>query len=191
MRLLTFTTAAALALMPLMAAAGSDDDPITASLEAAMEAYADGDLQYALDELAYAQQLLNAMKAEGLAEYLPAPMDGWTMSLNDEAGAAMGFMGGGTIAQGEYSGPGGSFTVTLMADSPMVTSMGAMLGNSALMASMGTIYRVNRVSFVEQNGDLSGLVANRILVQAENGDVETMIAHLETMDFRDMQNFGQ
>ncbi len=191
MRLLTLTTAAALALMPLTVQAGSDDDPITASLQAAMDAYADGDLQYALDELAYAQQLLNAMKAEGLADYLPAPMEGWTMSLNDDAGAAMGFMGGGTIAQAEYTGPGDSFTVTLMADSPMVTSMGAMLGNSALMASMGTIYRVNRVSFVEQNGDLSGLVANRILVQAENGDIDTMIAHLETMDFREMQNFGQ
>jgi len=191
MRLLTLATAAALALMPLTVEAGSDDDPITASLQAAIEAYADGDLQYALDELAYAQQLLNAMKAEGLADYLPAPLEGWTMSLNDDAGAAMGFMGGGTIAQGEYAGPGGSFTVTLMADSPMVSSMGAMLGNSALMASMGTIYRVNRVSFVEQNGDLSGLVAGRILVQAEGGDIDTMIAHLETMDFRDMQNFGQ
>ena len=191
MRLLTLATAAALALMPLTVEAGSDDDPITASLQAAIEAYADGDLQYALDELAYAQQLLNAMKAEGLADYLPAPLEGWTMSLNDDAGAAMGFMGGGTIAQGEYAGPGGSFTVTLMADSPMVSSMGAMLGNSALMASMGTIYRVNRVSFVEQNGDLSGLVAGRILVQAEGGDIDTMIAHLETMDLRDMQNFGQ
>jgi len=191
MRLLTLATAAALALMPLTVEAGSDDDPITASLQAAIEAYADGDLQYALDELAYAQQLLNAMKAEGLADYLPAPLEGWTMSLNDDAGAAMGFMGGGTIAQGEYAGPGGSFTVTLMADSPMVSSMGAMLGNSALMASMGTIYRVNRVSFVEQNGDLSGLVAGRILVQAEGGDIDTMIAHLETMDFRDMQNFGR
>jgi hypothetical protein len=191
MRLLTLATAATLAMTPLIAQAGSDNDPITASLQAAMEAYADGDLQYALDELAYVQQLLNAMKAEGLAEYLPVPMDGWTMTRNDEAGAAMGFMGGGTIAQAEYTGPGNSFTVTLMADSPMVTSMGAMLGNSALMASMGTIYRVNRVSFVEQSGDLNGLVANRILVQAENGDIETMIAHLETMDFRDMQNFGQ
>jgi hypothetical protein len=191
MRLLTLATAATLAMTPLIAQAGSDNDPITASLQAAMEAYADGDLQYALDELAYVQQLLNAMKAEGLAEYLPAPMGGWTMTRNDEAGAAMGFMGGGTIAQAEYTGPGNSFTVTLMADSPMVTSMGAMLGNSALMASMGTIYRVNRVSFVEQSGDLNGLVANRILVQAENGDIETMIAHLETMDFRDMQNFGQ
>jgi hypothetical protein len=191
MRLLTLATAATLALTPLTAQAGSHEDPITASLQAAMDAYADGDLQYALDELAYVQQLLNAMKAEGLAEFLPVPMDGWTMTRNDEAGAAMGFMGGGTIAQAEYTGPGNSFTVTLMADSPMVTSMGAMLGNSTLMASMGTIYRVNRISFVEQSGDLNGLVANRILVQAENGDIETMIAHLETMNFRDMRNFGQ
>lgn len=191
MRLLTLATAATLALVPVPSLADSHADPIATSLQNALDAYADGDLQYALDEIAYAEQLLNALKAEGLAEFLPEPMDGWTMTLNEEAGAAMGFMGGGSIASGDYSGNGDGFTITLMADSPMVTSMGAMLGNSALMASMGTIHRIGRVSFVEQDGDLNALVANRILVQAEGGDIDTMIAHLETMDFREMQNFGQ
>ena len=105
MRLLTLTTAAALALMPLTVEAGSDDDPITASLQAAMDAYADGDLQYALDELAYAQQLLNAMKAEGLAEYLPAPMEGWTMSLNDDAGPPWGSWAAAPLRRPNIPGP--------------------------------------------------------------------------------------
>ncbi len=191
MRITTLATTVLIALSPATGFADSHVDPIATSLQTAMDAYADGDLQYALDELAYAQQLLNALKADGLAGYLPEPLQGWTMILNEDAGAAMGFMGGGTIAQAEYTGPGQSFTLTLMADSPMVTSMGAMLGNSALLATMGTIHRINRVSFVEQDGDLTGLVANRILVQAENGDVATMTAHLEAMGFREMQNFGQ
>ena len=106
MRLLTLATAATLALAPVPSLADSHADPIATSLQNALDAYADGDLQYALDELAYAEQLLNALKAEGLAEFLPEPMDGWTMTLNEEAGAAMGFMGGGSIASGDYSGNG-------------------------------------------------------------------------------------
>ncbi|WP_438363026.1 hypothetical protein [Nioella halotolerans] len=43
-----------------------------------MDAYADGDVQYALDEIAYATQLLNALVTEGLQAHLPEPQEGWT-----------------------------------------------------------------------------------------------------------------
>lgn len=190
MRQTVLAAAAALALAPLPALADSHEDEITATLQSAMDAYADGDVQFALDEVAYATQLLNALVAEGLQAYLPDPLDGWTRTLDDDTGAAMGFMGGGTIARGAYSGPGQSFTITLMADSPMVTSMGAMLGNTQLMSAMGNIVRVNRQSFLDQDGSLSGLIGNRILVQAEGGDIDTMVAHLEEMDFRELMMFG-
>ncbi len=190
MRLTALATAAALALAPLPALAQDGDDEIMTTLQSAMDAYADGDIQYALDELAYAQQLLNGLVAEGLQAYLPEPLEGWTMTIDEEAGQGMAFMGGGTIARGEYTGPGQSFTITLMADNPMVTSMGAMLGNSQMMATMGRIVRINRQSFLDQDGDLSALIGNRILVQAEDGDTEVMVRHLEQMDFREMMSFG-
>ena len=38
-----------------------------------------------------------------------------------------------------------------MADNPMVTSMGAMLGNAQMMAAMGPIVRINRQSFLNQD----------------------------------------
>lgn len=155
-----------------------------------MDAYADGDVQYALDEIAYATQLLNALVTEGLQAHLPEPQEGWTMTLDEEAGAGMGVLGGGTFARGEYPGPAPSFTIALMADNPMVTSMGAMLGNTRLMSAMGSIIRVNRESFLDQDGALSGLIGNRILVEAEDGDVDTMVEHLERMDFRELMMFG-
>lgn len=102
----------------------------------------------------------------------------------------MGVLGGGTFARGEYPGPAPSFTIALMADNPMVTSMGAMLGNTRLMSAMGSIIRVNRESFLDQDGALSGLIGNRILVEAEDGDVDTMVEHLERMDFRELMMFG-
>lgn len=190
MRFTNFATAALLAVTPMAAGADSHQDVIAATLQSAVDAYATGDIQYTLDELAYAQQLLGDLVALGLQEYLPAAMDGWTMTIDGDASAGLGFMGGGTIARGDYTGPGQSFSITLMADNPMVTSLGAMLGNSQMMAAMGTIVRINRVNFLDQNGDLSALIANRILVQAENGDIDVMQSHLEMMDFRDMQNFG-
>ena len=48
------------------ALADSHEDEIMATLQSAMDAYGDGDIQYALEELAYAQQLLNGLVAEGL-----------------------------------------------------------------------------------------------------------------------------
>jgi hypothetical protein len=189
MRLTAIAAALSLAVSPLPALAESHEDEILATLQSAMTAYEDGDIQYALEELAYAQQLLNGLVAEGLQGYLPAPLDGWTMTIDNEAAQGMAFMGGGTIARGDYSGPGASFSITLMADNPMVTSMGAMLGNAQMMAAMGPIVRVNRQSFLNQDGDLSALIGNRILVQAENGDTDVMVQHLEQMDFREMMMF--
>ena len=190
MRLTAIAAAVTLAVSPLPALADSHEDEIMATLQSAMDAYGDGDIQYALEELAYAQQLLNGLVAEGLQGFLPAAMDGWTMTIDPDAAQGMGFIGGGTIARGEYCGASGCFTITLMADNPMVTSRGAMLGNAQMMAAMGPIVRVNRQSFLNQDGDLSALIGNRILVQAEDGDTDIMVQHLEQMDFREMMMFG-
>lgn len=176
---------AALLLAPLPAAA----DDITDALSAALGAYEDGDISDALGEIAYATQLLNALQAQGLANFLPEPLDGWTREVSDDVSASLGFMGGGTAAQATYQGPSGQFSITLMADNPMVASMGAMLGNAAIMSSMGQIVRINRENFLSADGDLSGLIGNRILIQAENGEEADMIAHLEQLDFDELEDF--
>ena len=186
MRALSLGLSAALAL-PLSAQA----DDITDALGAAIEAYEAGDIGGALDELAYAEQLLQGLQAEGLTAYLPTPLDGWTRTVSDAANVGLGFIGGGISAEAEYTGPGDSFTITLMADNPMVAQMGAMLGNRAMMAMMGEIVRVNRENFLNQDGEITGLIGNRILVQASGGEIDTMIAHLEQIDFGELEDFGQ
>jgi hypothetical protein len=185
------------ALTPILAAAAltlsapAQADDITDALTAAIAAYEAGEIADALDELAYAEQLLQGLQAEGLTVYLPPALDGWTREVNAEANAGMGFIGGGIIAEASYSGQGGSFTVTLMADNPMVAQMGAMLGNRAMMAMMGEIVRVNRENFLNQDGQLTGLIGGRVLVQASGGDMDTMVAHLEQIDFAELERFGQ
>lgn len=167
-------------------------DPFVEALETALEAYAEGDLQWAEDELAEAQRVLGMMKTAGLAAYLPEAPDGWTREIDDAAGGGMlGLMGGGVMASATYSGPDGRFELSLMADNPMVAQLGMMLGNMAMITQMGgQIERINRVRFLREDRSLRAIVAGRILVTAEGADPELMIPLLEEMDFRAMESFG-
>ena len=178
---------AALALTPLPATA----DDITDALNAAISAYEAGDVGDALGEIAYVTQLLNALQAEGFTAFLPPALDGWTRTESDDISATLGFMGGGTAAEATYSGPGSSFTITMMADNPMVASMAAILGNPAIMGTMGRIERIGGEMFLDADGSLATLIGGRILIQAEGGDVTEMAAHLEQIDFNALVSFGQ
>jgi len=178
---------ALLATLPVAAAA----DEVTDTLTSAIDAYESGDVQYALEELAYAQQLLQALRAEGLTGFLPPAPEGWTREIDTEMNAGLAMMGGGTGAEATYDGDGQRITVTLMADNPMVGAMAAMFSNPMLMAASGRITRVGRQKFVDQDGELTGLVDNRILVQASGGSPEDKVALLEKIDFGALAQFGR
>ncbi|NBB98713.1 MAG: hypothetical protein GVY34_11225 [Alphaproteobacteria bacterium] len=185
LKAILFATCTALVAQPAAA------DPFLDAMTAAIEAYQDGDMVYAQDELNEAQRLLAAMKADGLSAYLPDAPDGWTREIDTEANAMMAMLGGGTSANATYSGPEGSFTINLIADSPMVAQMAMMLGNNAMVTQMGgQIERINRVRFLRDDDSLQAIIANRILVQAEGADPDVTIPLLETMDFRAMESFG-
>lgn len=182
-----FIPAAVLALALLPAPALADD--ITDALNAAIEAYEAGDIQDALGEVAYATQLLNDLKSEGLAAFLPEPLDGWTRELADNPAQGLGFMGGGSAAEAAYTGPEGRFTIIMVADNPMVGAMAGMLNNPALMSTMGRIERIQGESFLDADGELSGLIGGRVLVQASGASTATMAAHLEQVDFGALADF--
>ncbi len=104
------------------------------------------------------------------------------------AGLAM--MGGGTGAEAEYSKPGAaSFTVNLTADNPMVAGMSAMIGSAAAIGA--TIERVGRQKFMIRDGEITGLIDGRILVQAKGGDLAEMLELIRTIDYRALSNFGR
>ncbi|MEQ9259362.1 MAG: hypothetical protein RIG84_09695 [Roseovarius sp.] len=167
---------------PLMA------DDIKDALESALQAYEEGDTQYAIEELDYAKQLLLAMKTDALVEFLPAAPEGWTREVNTEMNAGLSMMGGGTGAEATYEGDGQRITVTIMADNPMVTGMAGMISNAAMLG--GKIERVGREKFMVKDGEINGLIDKRILVKAAGGDEATMLGMLESMDFRGLGDFG-
>lgn len=185
MHRLTAALTAAL-LMPLPALA----DEITDALTSAQTAYAEGDIQYAIEELDFARGKLLALKTDALSAYLPDAPEGWTRTVNSEMNAGMAMMGGGVGAEARYTSADGAhgFTLTLMADNPMVASLGSVVQNATMMGLKVT--RIGRQKFVIQEGDATGLINNRILIQASGDAPELMLATLETIDFQALASFG-
>jgi hypothetical protein len=179
--------AAAVTALLALAPAPTHADEIADTIRAALEAYESGDVQYATDELAYAQQLLRELKASGLSGFLPPAPEGWTRTDDTEMSANMGFMGGGVGAKATYEKGGSRFEITLMADNPMVAAMGGMFANAAMMGMKQV--RVGRERFADQDGQLTALIANRVLVQASGAPVDVMVPVLQEIDFAGLGSF--
>ena len=77
---------------------------------------------------------------------------------------------------------------TYMADNPMVASMAGMIANPALVG--GKMVRVGRQKFVQQQDQMMALIANRILIQVTGDNTDAIMAHLESVDFKAMADFG-
>ena len=163
-------------------------DEVEDTLNSALSAYQEGDLQYALEELEFAKQLMLTMKTDALSAFLPEAPDGWTREINSDINASLGMMGGGVGAEAKYTRDGESFTLSIMADNPMVGAMSAMLGNAAAMGMK--VERVGREKFAVQDNTVQGLIDSRILVKAEGGEVPMMLKLLEEIDFRELSRFG-
>ena len=156
----------------------------------ALDAYREGDVTVAREELNYALGLLNQMKAEELAGHLPEPLEGWEREIEDAAsgGMAMSMLGGGTAATAHYRRGDEDFTLSLMADSPMVSGMAAMF--SGMASAGGRSARIQRQQFTIAEGDVQGVVGGKVLVQATgNAPVEAMQAHIEAMDLGALEDY--
>jgi len=165
-------------------------DEVTDTLSSALEAYQDGDLEYAIEELDYAKQLLQELSSQALVRFLPEAPAGWTREISeDEMTPGLAFLGGGVAAEAEYSNGTETFSLSIMADNPMVAGFGPMIANAGLMGLK--MYRVGREKFFENDGQLIALVDNRILIQAEGAPPEVMTEILERIDFSALEAFGR
>lgn len=179
------------ALLVSGAAAMAQTDEIEEGLELALEAYRAGDIAAAKEEIDYVAQLLNQMKAEGLAAFLPEPMEGWTREEGENQSAAMGIFGGGLAASATYTRDRDRVEIQLMAENQMVTSMAAMFANTATMGAMGKVRRIRRQMVLEnQQGELQAVIDNRVFVQVSgSAPAEDKLAYFEAIDLRGLKDF--
>ena len=166
-------------------------DEIEDAIAAGLEAYRAGDVAGAREELDYAATLLGQKKAAGLAAFLPPAFDGWTRSDGDASAAGAALFGGGLNASADYTRGADMVEIQIMADSPMVAGMGAMLGNPAMMATQGEVRRVGRQRYVvTADGGVMALVGGRALVQLSGSAArEDKIAYFEAIDFAGLEAF--
>lgn len=183
-------------LAAVLAAAPAMGDEITDQINSALEAYGQQDYTGAISDLNYAvaqiQELVNSQNA-GL---LPAPLDGWTASEVENAGAGMAMLGGGTSMTRRYSRDGEEIEINITANSPWVAGMLQMIGNPMLMGSSPNLkpYRYNRIKGMKETGDgqteVTLALAGQIMVKVTGrnlADEAVIEQYLGAMDFDRIQ----
>jgi hypothetical protein len=186
-RFLSSVLAAAILAAPASAIA----DDVTDTLDAVRSAYDEGDIARALEELKFAEGMLQARRAEGLKSFLPEPPEGWTREINTDMSGPMLMAGGGVGAEAQYSNGTDNFTVTMMADSPMIGMMSSVLSNPVVAMAQGAeVTRMGDVKLVSKDGELSGMIGDRVLVQATGASNEVMMPILKLIDIEGLENFN-
>lgn len=185
-RITIFSTA--LLLIATQAAA----DEFTDTLDGAIEAYKSGDISAAQEDLDYAGKLLTSLKAAELAKFLPVAPAGWTRidpTDDSEASAMMGMFGGGTTASANYQRGSEEMSLSLVANSPMVTGMAGMLSGITAMGG-GKPMRIQRTEFALNDQDLQGVVDGKVMVSVGgNAAVEDKKALVESIDLSGLSKF--
>ncbi len=166
-------------------------DEVTDALEAAMDAYAAGDLAGTSTAMAMAGQAIATRQSALLQAQLPPAPNGWTAEVSEGFAAGFGMMGGGAGVEMRYANADGSvsFTVTLLADNPMVASMGAMLGNAQMMALMGKVVKVGDQAILDSENTLNTLAGNRVLFTAQGATTAEMMPVVSLIDFAKLGTF--
>lgn len=177
-------------LLPVVFAVGFSTAPVRAddvsdALQAALDAYTAGNLAKTSESLTLAVQGISAKQNALLAALLPAAPAGWTATPTADFAQGFGIMGGGAGAEVRYDNAdqSQSFTMSFVADNPMVASMGAMLGNAQMMAMMGKVVKIGDQALLQTDGNLSTLVNSRVLFQAQGAATEVMLPVAQTIDF--------
>ena len=127
--------------MLLLAALPAHADDTTDAIDRARQLYAAGDLKGASNELVYALREVDLRRRAAFQAFFPAAPEGWTLeeAETDSAGAALAaqMMGGGIMVERRYTRTVGEvdsqITAQIMADSPMVQGMAAMVTNPMMM----------------------------------------------------------
>jgi len=166
-------------------------DAVSDALQAALDAYAAGNLAKVSENMTMAAQDLSKQQSDMLTAFLPAAPDGWTRTLTEDFKQSFGIMGGGAGAEARYENADQSvsFTMSFIADNPVVASMGAMLGNAQMMAMMGKVVKVGEQALLDADNNVSTLVNGRVLFQAQGAASDVMLPFVQNIDFAKVGTF--
>ncbi|HAN77988.1 MAG TPA: hypothetical protein DCQ31_09560 [Bacteroidales bacterium] len=130
--------------MPMLAQQTADD-----FIKEAQEALKVKNYKEASTALQFAMLEVNKLMSSDIQSKLPQEINGFKLTANDNSGGAgaMAGMGGGSVISGEYHKPGAEnaeyaegesenyFEISIIANSPLVSSLSMMLSNPMFMAA--------------------------------------------------------
>src|SRR3954451_7660744 len=134
-RLAALTMAALVAVTPVTAWA----DEISDQIAEALSAYRKKDVSTAIAALEAAANMLRQERAESWKTLLPAPPAGWTAEEAETSAAGTSLFGGGTGVTRKYAKGDDEVEISIVAESPLVQAMGAMMSNPMIAASAGHV----------------------------------------------------
>ncbi len=175
----------AVTALPLLLPAAARADEVTDAMKEAMRAYEAGKFTAARSAMSEAMQLLSQRTAASLGAALPAALPGWKAADAESNTAALGFLGGGSIASRRYSnGQGQHVEIKVTADSPIISQLGMIMTNPIMAGAMGKLIRVGDQRAIQtSDNEIEMLVDNRILVTV-NGDApdDAKLAYAKAID---------
>ncbi|UTW45745.1 hypothetical protein KFE80_02190 [bacterium SCSIO 12696] len=168
-------------------------DKISEQINLGLEAYNDQDYQAAIDELQYAISQIQSKLDKDNAQLLPKPLEGWSAEDVEHNSAAMAMLGGGTHMSKRYRKGRETVEISISANSPMVSGLGAMINNPMLLRNDANAepYRYQRnkgIKRKERNSvEITLMLAGQILLQLKGqnlSDEDALEAFLEAMDLK-------
>ncbi len=182
-------------ILLLIAAPWAGADDVEEQIRLGLDSYRQGDYKAAIDDLNFAvaqiREKLNAQQAT----LLPEPLEGWTASETEHNTAAMSMLGGGAHLTRTYRRGDESVEITIMAGSPMVSSLLAMINNPMMLSGNPNMkpYRFKRIRGVreETRGDIKITLAlgGQIMVQlaGRGAGEESLESYLAVLDFEEIK----
>jgi len=159
-------------------------DEVMEAIDQARKAYQGGDLATAKQSLDLASQLIGQKNADSFGKLLPAPLAGWKADeVQTTAVGAVGF--GASVASRNYTNAkGDNVEVQITGDSAMVMQYAAVLNNPAIAGAMGKLVRVGNQRAVQaQNGDVHTVINNKYMVIVSgSGSATDKLAYAQAVD---------
>jgi hypothetical protein len=183
-------------LLIAASAYGAHADDVTDQINEALKAYQNHDTQTAIAALDAASTLLRQARAEGLKKLLPAVPSGWTADAAESSAVGAAMLGGGTTASRTYHNGSQRVEVQIMADSPMLQGMAALLNSPlAAMGGMKTVVITGRrMSYNESDNSYTTLVADKVIVKLDgNKDTPepTLKSFIGAIDFTAIEKLSR
>jgi hypothetical protein len=175
-------------LVVMTIASGACADDVTDQISEALKAYQNHDTRTAIAALDAATNLLRQSRADGLKKLLPPPPPGWTADAAESTAVSVAMLGGGITASRAYHNGVQRVEVQLVADSPMLQSLAALI--SSPLGAIGGMSTVviggRRMSYTENDHTYMTLVADKVIVKIEgNSDTPdpTLKSFIGVIDF--------